>query len=224
MTSDSRKIVVFSPHPDDDVLACGGTIALKAREGFGIFIVYMTDGRHSLSHVLGITADPSPEQVSRVRQEEALAAVRVLGIPHAANLIFLGFEDGTLESHIGEATTTVKSIIERIAPIQIYYPSKLDSHRDHRSTNMIVTTAVNQIGAKPRQFEYVVWGDGEEESGAKGSSVRVRIADVLELKREAVHQHKSQVTTPFPSQSKPVLGPEFVQRFLSEYEEFCEVS
>jgi LmbE family N-acetylglucosaminyl deacetylase len=224
MTPDSRKILIFSPHPDDDVLACGGTMALKAREGFEIFVVYMTDGRHSHSHVLGITANPSPDQVARVRQEEALAAARVLGIPNAANLVFLGFEDGTLKSHVGEATTRVTSIIKHITPTQIYYPSKLDLHRDHRITNMIVTTAVNQIGAKARHFEYVVWSDGEKESVAEGSLVRVRIAQVLELKRQAVNQHKSQITALFPSQSKPVLDPEFVQRFLSEYEEFCEVS
>ena len=35
-----KKITVFAPHPDDEILGCGGTIARKKDEGYEIFIVY----------------------------------------------------------------------------------------------------------------------------------------------------------------------------------------
>jgi LmbE family N-acetylglucosaminyl deacetylase len=252
MSSNASRIIVFSPHPDDDALACGGTVALKTRQGSQIFIAYMTDGRHSLSRVLGITDNPAPKEVRDVRQAEATAAARALSIPHD-NLTFLDFEDGTLRRHVKEATKEVKAILESIAPTEIYYPSRRDWHPDHRATNIVVTSAVRQDHVQTRQFEYRVWSLSDivwawssgKDSRARariasvlqpvlartktwgqgqGSPVRVRIADVLELKKAAIDQHKSQFTTLFPSQARPVLGPAVVQRFLSEYEEFREVS
>jgi len=38
---------VFSPHPDDETLGCGGTIIKKKRAGAEVKIFYMTDGRKS---------------------------------------------------------------------------------------------------------------------------------------------------------------------------------
>jgi hypothetical protein len=32
-----RRMIVFSPHPDDETLACGGTIIRKIREGYDVY-------------------------------------------------------------------------------------------------------------------------------------------------------------------------------------------
>jgi LmbE family N-acetylglucosaminyl deacetylase len=36
-------MVVFAPHPNDETLACGGTIIKRLREGFNVYIILMTD-------------------------------------------------------------------------------------------------------------------------------------------------------------------------------------
>jgi LmbE family N-acetylglucosaminyl deacetylase len=40
-----KSILVFAPHPDDETLGCGGTIANRVREGHEVEIFFMTDGR-----------------------------------------------------------------------------------------------------------------------------------------------------------------------------------
>jgi len=39
------KIVVLSPHFDDDAIGCGGTIRLFKKQGSRVTVIYITDGR-----------------------------------------------------------------------------------------------------------------------------------------------------------------------------------
>ena len=39
------KIVVFAPHPDDEIYGCGGSILKWMEEGHDVHIVYVTDNR-----------------------------------------------------------------------------------------------------------------------------------------------------------------------------------
>lgn len=39
-----KKIMIFSPHPDDDVICMGGTIQKFTAQGHDVSVVYMTSG------------------------------------------------------------------------------------------------------------------------------------------------------------------------------------
>jgi len=41
---DSQRVIVFSPHPDDDVISMGGTLITLADQGHDVYIAYMTSG------------------------------------------------------------------------------------------------------------------------------------------------------------------------------------
>ena len=41
---DAQRLVVVSPHPDDEVLACGGLMALAHQSGLRVMVVSVTDG------------------------------------------------------------------------------------------------------------------------------------------------------------------------------------
>lgn len=38
----SHKVLIVAPHPDDEVLGCGGTIARLGQEGFDIHVLIVT--------------------------------------------------------------------------------------------------------------------------------------------------------------------------------------
>lgn len=42
--NDPQKVIVFSPHPDDDVISMGGTLITLADQGHEVYIAYMTSG------------------------------------------------------------------------------------------------------------------------------------------------------------------------------------
>jgi glucosamine-6-phosphate deaminase len=43
-----QKVLVFSPHPDDDVISMGGTMNKLKNQGHHVIVAYMTTGSNSV--------------------------------------------------------------------------------------------------------------------------------------------------------------------------------
>lgn len=144
--------IVFAPHQDDETLACGGTIVQKIRAGASVQIVYLTDGSGSHPGLI------EPQQLTEIREHEAIAATQVLGVP-AQNIIFLRFPDGNLNAYAAQASTQISEVLQKFKPTEIFIPH----HReplyipDHAATNQIVKTALQQAKLTPLIYEYPVW-------------------------------------------------------------------
>jgi len=177
----NASALVFAPHPDDEVLGCGGVIALKAQAGARVRVIVMTDGR--ASHRALIAED----ELVRIRRAEAQEAGRQLG--PGADYVFLGFEDQRL-SHGGHAACDrVVDIIDQFKPDEIYLPHRRDGVSDHVETNRIVRRAVDRLRRPVVLFEYPVWlwnGWPWTQGGAPGAHGGLRralgtIRDVAEI-------------------------------------------
>jgi LmbE family N-acetylglucosaminyl deacetylase len=209
-------MIVFAPHPDDETLACGGTIVKKIREGFDVYVVVMTDGRHSHDVTLGL-AEPSPETIAEIRATEFKEATRVLGV-NPSNLILLGFEDGKLREHMSEARERTVRILHEVCPVEIYVPHRDDANKDHRTTYEIVDGSVKEAHLRSKTYEYSVWN-----GKIPHPELKVFVMDIhgeLRRKMEAISKYKSQISKCFPKQEKAVLSKEFVNMFRSETETF----
>lgn len=87
----NKTVLVFTPHPDDDTFAVGGTLALLAKNRNRVVVViYTNDNKGSYDE------DMTSERLARIRKAEEEASCAVLGIPKE-NLIWLGHDDGELE-------------------------------------------------------------------------------------------------------------------------------
>lgn len=222
------RLVVFSPHPDDETLACGGTITKTVHQGDDVYIVTMTDGRNSHRIVLRIDKNPTPQEIGAIRKNEARQAAEILGVKQD-HLFFLDFEDGSLDHNISEAKEQVKDILIKLNPDKIFVPSERDIHKDHRATNVIVSLALEELALQLNVYAYVVWSDRRmvqrileklHEILRPPSVMRIRISDFLELKRKAISMYKSQVSLLFPSQQKPILDETFLSSFVRPTECF----
>lgn len=95
------RLLVLAPHPDDEVAGCGGLILRAIKEGIPVRIVFLTNGDSNEGAFLAYRGHPvvSPSAViamGRTREQEALRADAVLGVPSSA-VSFLGYPDrGTL--------------------------------------------------------------------------------------------------------------------------------
>jgi len=95
------KILVIAPHPDDETLAAAGVIARSVKKGIPVKVVVVTcgDGYPKAASALTGKRNPGAEdflRLGKTRQKEAVAAMRVLGLPEE-DLIFLGYPDSALE-------------------------------------------------------------------------------------------------------------------------------
>jgi LmbE family N-acetylglucosaminyl deacetylase len=142
--------LVFAPHPDDEVLGCGGTIARKVEAGATVDIVIMTDGRHS--HGRWMDGD----DMAALRAEEALRAAARLGVD-PERVHWMGFEDRSLAAVESEALERVRGILEALHPEMIFVPSAYERPKDHAWTNTIVCAALKVSGLRSSVYEYPVW-------------------------------------------------------------------
>src|SRR5262245_5051670 len=67
------RVLVRSPHPDDESIGCGGTLRKHALRGDEVRVVFLTSGEK------GGHGRP-PEETARVREGEAVAAAAILGL------------------------------------------------------------------------------------------------------------------------------------------------
>lgn len=99
--SPQDRILVLAPHPDDEVLGCGGVIQQAVAMNLPLRIVFLTHGDNYEWSFLVYRKRPvlwpgAVRKMGMVRYDEAIAAAGVLGVP-ATNLTFLGYPDhGTL--------------------------------------------------------------------------------------------------------------------------------
>ena len=112
-----KRILVLSPHPDDDVLSSGGTLALLARGGNEIHVVVYTNGNAG-------SRDPSMtrERLAAIREQEEIGAMKTLGIDKE-RITFLGHGDGMLEYvDARELTRRLAREIRRVRPHALFSP------------------------------------------------------------------------------------------------------
>jgi LmbE family N-acetylglucosaminyl deacetylase len=191
------SVLVIAPHPDDDAIGCGGTLARLAARGARIGVTYVTDG--SASHV---NSKRFPPGVLRdVREEEARAALRSLGISREPQ--FLRAPDSGLTALQGaERQRLVASVAARVVafgPDIVFAPWLRDPHPDHVVTARIVQEALVLCVRRPAVFWYRVWlpvrgTPTDEPDGLEIDvyDVRLTAAD-LARKRAAIGEHRSQL-------------------------------
>lgn len=222
-----KSILVFAPHPDDETLGCGGTIAKKSSEGYEVIVVVLTDGRHAFSKVLGIDSDPTPEELKQIRREETMRAIATLGIPKE-NLFFLDFEDGMLGKHEKEIEEKIMEIMKKYPPVEVYFPSAKDYNPDHQATNRIVKQSIQKSRLRPVKLEYSITqryarvGPFLEKlvNLVKNDIAEIDISEFAGLKERAVNEFKSQISMISKEQKSPIIEHTRVEKYLTNKEKF----
>ena len=188
------RLVVVAPHPDDDVLGCGGSIAAAAAIALDVVVVYVTDG--GASHA-GSPTYP-PERLRTVREEEARAALAILGA--TSELRFLRVADGTVAALAGAtADTVVAAIANAIGdgrPL-VMGPWIRDHHTDHLAVAALVRRACARCPGATL-LEYAVWLDErgtahDRPRAGEGTAVALDIAAYATAKSAALAAHRSQL-------------------------------
>ena len=229
-----KRAIVFAPHPDDETLGCGGTIAKKLSEGYDISVVFLTDGRYALTEV-SIFSKPTPFEMKVMRREDALRATEILGL-REKNLVFLDFEDRTLKKHEKLVQEKIVEILKDVSPVEVYFPQAKEYNIDHRVTNIIMRRAVEKSGVHPVEYQYIIaWKfplyllvhvvnegmfDLLVSKALKGDLIRVDISKFLHLKQRAIKEYKSQIEVLSDKQKRPAIRHSFLKRFLKKEEKF----
>ena len=207
------RVVVVAPHPDDEVLAFGGMLAMLAAHGTPISLVAVTNG--DASHP-GSERWPAP-LLARRRAVESGEGLCRLGLRQTATLR-LGLPDGCVVQHGAMLENCLRAVLR---PDDVVFTTwELDGHPDHEATAEAVSFACRYTGA--RQWQAPVWmwhwaapGDARV---PWQRMVRLNLSDdALSRKRRAIAAHVSQLQ-PQDSGAPAVLSSMALARSLRGFE------
>jgi LmbE family N-acetylglucosaminyl deacetylase len=181
------RTLVVAPHPDDEILGAGGTIARLANAGQDVVVAVVTTGQ---------PPDYSPEHVDRVRSE-AEEAHKLLGVRET---LWLGLPAARLaETPRNQLNAAVRKAVIDIVPRTILVPFIGDIHIDHQ---LVFEAAM--VASRPHQREFpttILAYETLSETNwnaplltpAFTPNVFVDISDTLETKLRAMKLFGSQV-------------------------------
>jgi N-acetylglucosamine malate deacetylase 1 len=118
------NVAIVGPHPDDQELGMGGTIALLAAQRHRVTLIDMTDG------------EPTPFGSSEIRDIEAAAAAKILGVKRIA----LGLVNREVQ-HTLEARHRLAGVYRQLRPDVLFIPYPYDAHPDHLAVTRIAEDA-----------------------------------------------------------------------------------
>ncbi|MCR5828462.1 MAG: PIG-L family deacetylase [Bacteroidales bacterium] len=176
----SKRILVISPHADDEILGCGGYLASQRDEGSEIHIAYAT---------IGIKGDPSRE-LCRIEEAE-----QVCNRLKASHQILLENYDGELDMVPTRFfVTEYDTIFDSFRPDELFinYPSW---HQDHKKVYDSAMAALRfRQGFMPRfialyEYPFIL----NQNINISGGLWYHDITDSLDEKIEVFNLYKSQI-------------------------------
>lgn len=144
-----NSMLVVAPHQDDEVIGCGGAMALQRRCGRAMHVVVLQDGADEHEQV-----SLTRERLREMRNAESRAAARVI---NAKEPVFLGHRDLRRESTSIESELRELIVSNRIDTV--FTPFVLDGHPDHRACNAVVANVLHEIVRDVRILQYEVWAN-----------------------------------------------------------------
>jgi N-acetyl-1-D-myo-inositol-2-amino-2-deoxy-alpha-D-glucopyranoside deacetylase len=197
---DSRvRMLVVSPHPDDESLAVGGLIQAVLGAGGTVDVLLLTDGddnpwpQRYIERRLIIGARGRARWGTR-RRGEVRAALARLGVGESS-LHALGWHDmdvtGCLSRSASDAIASMAAVMTATSPTLLVLPALGDRHPDHGSAHVMARLAARAAAPDAHVVTYMI--HGRVPSGAVAAGLPLSKA-VYAGKRQAILEHRTQVT------------------------------
>lgn len=160
---ETDRILVVSPHPDDESIGCGGLLTLYGKQ-CDVIVITDGDNRKEISNIADVREKEFVKAVSLTEVQE----YKCLRIPEQQ----------------------IKQFKNKIAEIDfdkyehVFVPNRYDEHKDHVDVYKVIKSLLKK---KTRLYEYEVW------SPLKKPNIYLNITDVSNHKIQMIKTYESQV-------------------------------
>jgi LmbE family N-acetylglucosaminyl deacetylase len=171
------RVLAVAAHPDDVELLCAGTLALLGRAGHELWLAHMTVGDKG--------GQQPPDELARMRGEEAVRAAEVLGAKTFGGIC------GDLELYASaEHARRIDEILDESEPDVVITHALNDYHPDHRVTSLLV---VEQVAARTSAAQPAVLYMDTVAGIDFTPELYCDVTATVEVKKEMLRCHVSQV-------------------------------
>lgn len=187
------KVLVIAPHPDDEILGCGGTMARLIAEGAEVSVAIVTRGQQP----------QFPLEVVKQVSAEAKKAHALMGVARTFELDLPAAGLDRLSAT--ELNAALAKLVNEVQPDTLFLPFIGDIHTDHQLAFLAAMVAARpRHGEAPRRI-YAYETLSETNWYAPGitpafvPNVFIDISETLERKLDAFRCFESQVRA-FPDE------------------------
>ncbi len=118
-----KKILIISPHADDEILGCGGFISKYSKQNYHINVLILTNANKGVPEIY------SPEEINTIRKEANMAN-KLIG---TNKIFFENLPAVNLNNYpFYKITNIIDKYIKEVNPEIVLIPSGNDIHDDHK--------------------------------------------------------------------------------------------
>ncbi len=191
-----KKVLVISPHPDDETLGCAGTLLAHKENGCDISWVIMT-------------AMSDSEDSSKL-DERKKEVQKVASIYDFKSVYELNFETTKLDSlPLSDVINRLSEVFNKETPDTLYVPYRYDAHTDHKVTFDAISACTKSFRSNIkiiRAYETVSeTGFSLDNSKQFSPNTWINITDFMEEKIKIMNIYKSEISShPFPRSDESI--------------------
>lgn len=173
-----KRVLVISPHPDDEAIGCGGTLRKHVLAGDVMQVIFLTSGEK------GGHGRPEAETI-RIREAESRRAAKILGVQE---IEFWHLRDGAVKP-TRAAVNQLRAKLKKFKPDKIYIPHDREQHPDHLAAVRLLQTALRGGSSRAKKttvLMFEVWTPLQRMDHIED------ISEHIETKLAAIRAYKSQ--------------------------------
>jgi len=196
-----KKILVISPHPDDETLGCGGTILKNIKNGNQVHWLNMT--------VMKLSDGYSKKKMD-LRKKEIKKVSKLYNFKTSQSL---NFSTAKLDTYpLKDIINNLNSVIGKIKPEIIYIPSIYDNHTDHKITHEAIKSCIKWFRQRSikKVLTYEVLSETNISFNRKKQflpNVYENIAPYINKKINIMKIYSSEIKKhPFPRNKKAIIS------------------
>lgn len=213
----TQRLVVVAPHPDDEILASGGLLALHTARTGPCLVVAVTDGEASHPPSPGRNA----QQLGALRADESREGLQALGLaPDPATWLRLQLPDSAVADQAHVLAAALRPILTRADLVVTTW--RLDGHPDHEACGRAVAQACHIVGCALLEAPVWMWHWSHPGDARVPWSRLIGVplpAEVVARKHRALAAHRSQLHPAQPGEA-PILGDTMASRVARPAEYF----
>ncbi|MFX0137267.1 MAG: PIG-L deacetylase family protein [Candidatus Hodarchaeota archaeon] len=150
-----KNVLVVAPHPDDEVIGCGGFIQNCVTNNINVSVLFLTQEAQKS------VVKPSITNGIQTRIKESYDAKEILNYAQA---LYLKFDELSLKKNQESLISALEEYFFDLNPDLIVCPYHKDFHSDHREANIATIIALNRLWNSNKKTSlkdimfYELWG------------------------------------------------------------------
>lgn len=199
------KIIIICAHPDDEVMGCGGMIALARKHGVPVKVIFVFEGS---SGRYNDKVDALTD--IKLREQQAKDCLEILDVN---DYVFLNYENlGVNNSDLLGINKQVQQYVDQFKPTIIVTHHDKDTNLDHTHCNKIAEVVGRPTSSVKKIYTFeIMCSTNYSLLGTFNPTTYLDISKVIDVKIKAALCYESEIK--LDSSARSVEGIHIVSRF-----------